>query len=234
MLRRPAQPGVIFQHQQDRQLPAATSQLLQLCQLLYQHGFFFEDCQLTELERCEQVLQRFFGLNLSWWPQLAPRLRLQQFLDFATRSQWDVQMAQQQLLRKIRRVFQQLNQNAPQPQTLRRSLIQSSQGRPTPLLSDFLIFLESYHHLVLQGDTQSIADEEEEIPDRQYSVRDILKLRRQMEERLEQRAFVKAIVSQISFQQGLREEDFLNPTTRRQLFRDNPNRPKEDPNRLVD
>ena len=234
MLRRPAQPGVIFQHQQDRQLPAATSQLLQLCQLLYQHGFFFEDCQLTELERCEQVLQRFFGLNLSWWLQLAPRPRLQQFLDFATRSQWDVQMAQQQLLRKIRRVFQQLNQNAPQPQTLRRSLIQSSQGRPTPLLSDFLIFLESYHHLVLQGDTQSIADEEEEIPDRQYSVRDILKLRRQMEERLEQRAFVKAIVSQISFQQGLREEDFLNPTTRRQLFRDNPNRPKEDPNRLVD
>ena len=143
-------------------------------------------------------------------------------------------MAQQQLLRKIRRVFQQLNQNAPQPQTLRRSLIQSSQGRPTLLLSDFLIFLESYHHLVLQGDTQSIADEEEEIPDRQYSVRDILKLRRQMEERLEQRAFVKAIVSQISFQQGLREEDFLNPTTRRQLFRDSPNRPKEDPNRLVD
>ena len=55
-----------------------------------------------------------------------------------------------------------------------------------------------------------------------------------MEERLEQRAFVKAIVSQISLQQGLREEDFLNPTTRRQLFRDNPNRPKEDPNRLVD
>ena len=104
-------------------------------------------------------------------------------------------MTQQQLLRKIRRVFQQLNQNASQPQTLRRSLIQSSQGRPTPLFSDFLIFLESYHRLVLQGDTQSIVDEEEEIPDRQYSVRDILKLRRQMEERLEQRAFVKAIVS---------------------------------------
>ena len=39
MLRRPAQLGVIFQQQQDRQLPAATSQLLQLCQLLYQHGF---------------------------------------------------------------------------------------------------------------------------------------------------------------------------------------------------
>ena len=143
-------------------------------------------------------------------------------------------MAQQQLLRKIRRVFQQLNQNDPQPQTLRRSLIQSSQGRPTLLLSDFLIFLESYHRLVLQGDTQSIVDDEEKIPDRQYSVQDILKLRQQMEERLEQRAFVKAIVSQISHQQGLHEEDFLNPTTRRQLFRDNPNRPKEDPNRLVD
>ena len=81
---------------------------------------------------------------------------------------------------------------------------------------------------------QGSDDEEEEIPDRQYSVRDILKLRRQMEERLEQRAFVKAIVSQISRQQGLREEDFLNPTTRRQLFRENPNRPKEDPDRLVD
>ena len=77
-------------------------------------------------------------------------------------------------------------------------------------------------------------DEEEEIPDRQYSVRDILKLRRQMEERLEQRAFVKSIVSQISHQQGLREEDFLNPTTRRQLFRENPNQPKEDPDRLID
>ena len=234
MLRRPAQPGTIFQQQQDRQLPAATSQLLQLCQLLYQHGFFFEDCQLAELERCEQVLQRFFGLNLSWWPQLAPRPRLQQFLDFATRSRWDAQTAQQQLQRKIRRVFQQLNQNAPQPQTLRRNLIQSSQGRPTPLLIDFLIFLESYHRLVLQGDTQSIVDEEEEIPDREYSVRDILKLRRQMEERLEQRAFVKSIVSQISHQQGLREEDFLNPTTRRQLFRENPNQPKEDPDRLID
>jgi hypothetical protein len=234
MLRRPAQPGTIFQQQQDRQLPAATSQLLQLCQLLYQHGFFFEDCQLAELERCEQVLQRFFGLNLSWWPQLAPRPRLKQFLDFATRSRWDAQTSQQQLLRKIRRVFQQLNQNASQPQTLRRNLIQSSQGRPIPLLIDFLIFLESYHRLVLQGDTQSIVDEEEEIPDREYSVRDILKLRRQMEERLEQRAFVKAIVSQISRQQGLREEDFLNPTTRRQLFQENPNRSKEDPDRLVD
>ena len=55
-----------------------------------------------------------------------------------------------------------------------------------------------------------------------------------MEVRLEQRAFVKAIVSQISRQQGLREEDFLNPTTRRQLFRENPNWPKEDPDRLVD
>ena len=128
----------------------------------------------------------------------------------------------------------QLNQNASQPQTLRRSLIQSSQGRPTPLFSDFLIFLESYHRLVLQGDTQSIVDEEEEILDRQYSVRDILKLRRQMEERLEQRAFDKAIVSQISRQQGLREEDFLNATTRRQLFLESPNLPKEDPDRLVD
>ena len=33
-----------------------------------------------------------------------------------------------------------------------------------------------------------IVDEEEGNPDHQYSVRDILKLRRQMEERLEQRA----------------------------------------------
>lgn len=238
MLRRPAASGALFQPQQDRTLPVATSQLLQLCQALYQSGFFFEDCQPTELDRSEEVLRRFFRLNPSWWRQLAPLPRLQQFLEFAARSRWDGATAQAQLQRKIRRACQQLNQSGSQPHQLRRNLLQASQLRSSAVLADFLVFLESYYRLVLKnpGNEPAVSVEpaEEETSDRSYSIQEVLQLRRQMEERLEQRAFVKALVSRIAESQGLPAEDFLNPKTRRQLFRERSDLPKYDPDQLID
>ncbi len=231
MLRSHRLQGPLFHPQQDRQLPPPIAQLLQLCQQLYQNGFFFEDATSTELQQSGQILRRFFGMNPAWWLQLAPRPRLQQFLQYISKFQWDSATQQERLLRKIRRTFQQLNQGAHQHQNLRRNVMQVVQGQSSMPLADFLIFLEAYYRMVLRGETLARPQpqaapppelEDGELPpgDKKYSIQEVLSMRKQVEERLGQRAFVKAVVTKIAKKRGLPEDDFLHPKTQRQIFQE--------------
>ena len=206
------QPNSYF----DRTLPDNESLLVQLCEHLHRSGFLYDDANSTEVRRGEEVFLDFFEQEAQVVQECLSRERLQQFLEHLKRFNWPQEQLRDRLHRRIVSGFDRLARGAHHHFNIRRNLIiglQQPEGHP---LAEFLLYVEAYWTLLLKTEepaTEQQEEEEEEKPDlsgQHYSIEDILQLRKQVQERVAARQFVRMILGDIAKERGVTVEQ-LNP-----------------------
>jgi len=198
------QPNSYF----DRNQPDNESLLVQLCEHLHRSGFLYDDGNPAEIRRGEEVLLDFFEQEAQVVQEFLPRERLQQFLEHLKRFNWPQKQLRDRLHRRIVSAFDRLARGVHHHFNIRRNLaigLQQPTGHP---LSEFLLYVEAYWNLLLKTEeaTTEQQETEEAEPDlsgQRYSIDDILQLRKQVQERVAARQFMRMVLGDIAKQRGV-------------------------------
>ena len=140
--------------------------------------------------------------------EFLPRERLQQFLEHLQRFNWPQEQLRGRLHRRIVSAFDRLARGIHHHFNIRRNLaigLQQPTGHP---LSEFLLYVEAYWNLLLKTEeaTTEQQETEEAEPDlsgQRYSIDDILQLRKQVQERVAARQFMRMVLGDIAKQRGV-------------------------------
>ncbi|MDP7318824.1 MAG: hypothetical protein QGH12_11675 [SAR324 cluster bacterium] len=199
------QPNSYF----DRNQPDNESLQVQLCENHHPTGFIKNDANTAQLRRGEEGLLDFFEQEAQVVQEFLPRERLQQFLEHLQRFNWPQEQLRGRLHRRIVSAFDRLARGIHHHFNIRRNLaigLQQPDGHP---LSEFLLHVEAYWTLLLKTEEPTIEqheETEEEEPDlsgQHYSIEDILQLRKQVQERVAARQFMRMVLGDIAKQRGV-------------------------------
>lgn len=189
-------------------LPDDESLLIQLCEHLYRSGFLYDDATEKECREGEGVIRDFFEQEPKVFRKQLPRKRLQQFVTYMRKFGWSEKQLNQRLRNRVVKAFNQLALGAHHQFNIRYSIAQGLQQRGGHPLYDFLLYLESFHNLVLGVSSEPGARIEPELhlPAQPYTVEDLMRIRREAQEQLEGKWFVQTVLKQLAKQRGVSVE----------------------------
>jgi len=196
----------------DSLLPDQDSLFIQLCEHLFKSGFVFADASENELEAGGWVIRDFFDQEAEVLRTLVPRDRYLGFIDYVKQFNWPTEILQKKLSQRIQKSFDQLAKGKHHHFNIRYNISYGLREQEKHPLYDFLLHIETYYSLVLDGETPEQEDQEEE-PDFSkinFKIEDLKHLRSQIRERLEGRELVKNFLMHIAKKRGDSVES-LNP-----------------------
>ena len=171
------------------------SLLMQLCHHLHDSGFLFNDATSEEVERGQAVLEDFFEQEGNMVRAHLAEELLRKFVGYVQKHPWSHEDREQRLRRKMVKAFDQLAQGTSHSWNLARNIQLGLRQFQQHVLQDFLLYLTTYHQLIL---------EEPEPPksDKFYTINDLMRLREELVARVEGRKLVKLLLGDISRQRG--------------------------------
>ncbi len=187
----------------DLTLPDEEALLVQLLEHLHHSGFVVDAPTPEEVAAGEWVLQNFFEQE---GEVLRTRLSPAKRQNFLAYLQGQSSPALRTRLRqRIQRAFNLAARGTHHPVSLKRGVALSAL-QPQHPLNELLLLLEGYWHQFLasaEARTAAAAPPPEPEADEHYTTEDILKLRKQVQERLEGRQFVQGVLGLIAQQRGV-------------------------------
>jgi hypothetical protein len=198
----PASPDVL--------LPDEAGLLAQLLEHLLYSGFVLDRPTASEREAGEWVLRCFLEQEGQFLrAQIAPERR-ERFMSYL--RQHDPALMRERLHHRIIRSFNQVARGQSHPVILKRRAMQGL-GDPKHPLQELLMLLEAYWTLqngeipdTSEGAASAFSAFEEmegpESTESRFTPEDVLRLRREVQERLEGKKFVNVILGAIAAQQG--------------------------------
>ena len=195
----------------DPRLPDQESLLIQLCEHLFRSGFVFHDSTETELEAGNSVIRDFFAQEAEMLRELVPRKRFNSFYDYLNNFGWSAEMLQKKLCLRILKAFGQLAKGKHHHFNIRYNIAQALRKPEKHALYDLLLYIETYHSLIL-AKQQTVSEDVAEEPDfstTKYKLEDLMQLRSQLQERLEGRELVKGFMKHIAKTRGVSPESLL-------------------------
>ncbi len=195
----------------DPRLPDQESLLIQLCEHLFRSGFVFHDSTETELEAGNSVIRDFFAQEAEILCELVPRNRFNSFNDYLNNFGWSAEMLQKKLCLRILKAFGQLAKGKHHHFNIRYNIAQALRKPEKHALYDLLLYIETYHSLIL-AKQQTVSEDVAEEPDfstTKYKLEDLMQLRSQLQERLEGRELVKGFMKHIAKTRGVSPESLL-------------------------
>ena len=195
----------------DPRLPDQESLLIQLCEHLFRSGFVFHDSTEIEIEAGNSVIRDFFAQEAEMLRELVPRNRFNNFNDYLNNFGWSAEMLQKKLCLRILKAFGQLAKGKHHHFNIRYNIAQALRKPEKHALYDLLLYIETYHSLILAKQQTASEDvaEEPDFSTTKYKLDDLMQLRSQLQERLEGRELVKGFMKHIAKTRGVSPESLL-------------------------
>ena len=190
----------------DPLIPDEESLLIQLCEQLHRSGFLFDDASDMELGQGEQVIREFFEQEGPVIQKLLPSGRLQQYLAYLKGLRWGQEELRSRLRQKVMRHFEKMAYGAHHQFNIRLAIMQGLKEKKASPFQDFILCLQTYKSMLL-GSSKENQKNEGPGTDENYTHDDLLKIRKGMQDQLEGKGFVQAVLKQIAKKRGVSVSD---------------------------
>ena len=180
----------------DPLIPDEESLLIQLCEHLHRSGFLFNDASEAELKQGEQVIHDFFEQEAQVIQKTVPSAKFEQYLAYLKRFGWDKDELRSRLRQKVMRHFEKMAFGAHHQFNIRNAIMQGLKSQKASPFQDLMLCLQTYQSMLL-GNSKKLETESSGV-DKNYTAQDILKMREGMQDQLEGKGFVQAVLKQIA------------------------------------
>ena len=185
----------------DPLIPDEESLLIQLCEHLHRSGFLFDDATEAEFNNGEQVIREFYEQEGQLIQKLLQPGRLQQYMNYLKRLQWNRSELRNRLRQKVMKHFETMAHGAHHQFNIRLAIMQGLKEKKTGPFQDFMLCLQAYQSALLKNSSK--ADEKEPKAEENYTAKDLLKMRKELQDQLEGKGFVQAVLKQIAKKRGV-------------------------------
>jgi len=192
-------------------LPDTESLLIQLCDHLFHSGFVFLDSSETEIEAGGWVIRDFIDQEAEVLQELVPRKRFSAFCDYVNNFEWSKAQLNKKLCQRILKKFDQLAMGKHHHFNIRFNIAEGLRQSENHPLQDLLLYIETYHSLILIQETsqQKEAAEEPDFSKTNYKLEDLMQLRSQLQQRLGGHELVKGFLKHIAKARGVTPESLV-------------------------
>ena len=180
----------------DPLIPDEESLLIQLCEHLHRSGFLFDDATEAEFNNGEQVIREFYEQEGQLIQRLLQPGRLQQYMNYLKGLQWNRSELRNRLRQKVMKHFETMAHGAHHQFNIRLAIMQGLKEKKTGPFQDFMLCLQAYQSVLLKN--SSSADEKEPKAEENYTAKDLLKMRKELQDQLEGKGFVQSVLKQIA------------------------------------
>ena len=175
----------------DPLIPDEESLLIQLCEHLHRSGFLFDDATEAEFNNGEQVIREFYEQEGQLIQKLLLPGRLHQYMNYLKRLQWNRSELRNRLRQKVMKHFETMAHGAHHQFNIRLAIMQGLKEKKTGPFQDFMLCLQAYQSALLKNSSK--ADEKEPKAEENYTAKDLLKMRKGLQDQLEGKGFVQAL-----------------------------------------
>tara|TARA_B100000945_G_scaffold321351_1_gene335373 strand:+ start:5747 stop:6874 length:1128 start_codon:yes stop_codon:yes gene_type:complete len=184
--------------------------LLKLCDQILISGFVFEDSTENEIEIGDGIIRNYFDQENKGLYELVSNKSLNEFLKYLSRFEWPYEILKKKLCHRIKKSFDQLAKGKHHHYNILYNITQGLRQPKGHPLTDFLLYIEAYYILVLDGtNIYRKNDDEQSFKKKHYVIDDLINFRKEIRERLEGRILVKSFLRHIAKLSGESAEKFI-------------------------